>query len=131
MISSVSEARREQALKNLERINERRRTATHCQRGHSNWGIRTEDGRTKRFCIDCKNDRRPKAVVVLGPLGLRAEEIDVLQAAADGLSVAEAAKKLSYCRASICDQRARAFKKLGVNSIAHAIAEGFRHGIIN
>lgn len=118
--------KQEQALKNLAPVIEQRRTATHCQRGHSNWR-RRKNGR--RYCYTCKTLRGRK--VVLGPFGLRPEEINVIQAAADGLTVVEAAKRLHYQRASICDQRARAFKKLGVTTIAHAVAKAFRHGIIN
>lgn len=116
---------------NIEVAAQKRREATHCKRGHSNWGFR-RNGR--RYCKTCKhlhylNNRAPKPAA--GPFGLTEQEIAVVQAAADGLSVPEAAKRLHYCQASICDQRARAFRKLNVVNIAHAVAKGFRYGFIN
>lgn len=110
-----------------------RREATHCKRGHSNWGWRkAEDGiRYRRYCITCKKERYRVGKPLRGPFGLRPEEIAVLQAAADGFSVAQAAERFSYCKASIVDQRARALRKLKVNNATHAVAKALRYGIIN
>lgn len=122
---------REQRLKNLEDVNKRRREATHCKRNHSDWEWFKEKGRLRRRCRICRLERTrlgPKEVP--GPLGLYNDEVKILQAAADGYNVEAAAKKLYFSKASIVAKRMRIFKKLNVSTIEHAVAQGFRNGII-
>jgi DNA-binding NarL/FixJ family response regulator len=65
-----------------------------------------------------------------GPRNLTPAEIQVLQAAADGLTTARTATKLHLAVDTVKDHRARILNALGARSTTHAVAIAMRKGLI-
>jgi DNA-binding CsgD family transcriptional regulator len=57
-------------------------------------------------------------------------EVDVLRAAADGLSAEETAARLVKSKHTVITQRRSLEAKLGARNLAHAIATAFRRQLI-
>ena len=57
-------------------------------------------------------------------------ELDVLRAAADGLSAKETAEKLVKSEHTVIAQRRALTAKLGARNLPHAIALGFRFRVL-
>jgi DNA-binding CsgD family transcriptional regulator len=67
---------------------------------------------------------------VSGPL-LTANELAVLQRAANGETYAVIARELGYAEKSVSKMALRLARKLGANNITHAVLLGCRAGILN
>jgi DNA-binding NarL/FixJ family response regulator len=65
------------------------------------------------------------------PAPLSAREIEVLELMADGLTNIQIAKRLFITPNTSTSHTRNFIAKLGVRCRAHAVASGFRHGIIN
>lgn len=63
-----------------------------------------------------------------GPLSPR--ELEILRHIAQGLSVKQTARALAISAKTVENTRGRLFKKLGVRGCAHAVARGYRLGLI-
>lgn len=62
--------------------------------------------------------------------GLTERQVEVLQAVADGLENPEIGVRLHISPNTVKVHRAKVMARLGVNSAAHAVAAGFRLGLI-
>lgn len=62
---------------------------------------------------------------------LSAHEIEILRLTADGLTARQIAKVLDRAVGTIGNTRSRMFCKLGANCAAHAVAVGYRRGILH
>jgi DNA-binding CsgD family transcriptional regulator len=63
-------------------------------------------------------------------VGLTAREVEVLALTADGLTTEQAGKALFLAENTCKMHRHRLFRKLGAVNAAHAVALGFRAGIL-
>jgi DNA-binding CsgD family transcriptional regulator len=61
---------------------------------------------------------------------LSERELQVLQTAADGLSTDAAGERLGLRRNTVKTHKARIARKLGALNTAHAVAKGFRAGVL-
>lgn len=61
---------------------------------------------------------------------LTTDQLATLQLAADGLIGKEIAKELDLATPSVHDRLAACRKKLGAHNTVHAVAEGFRRGLL-
>ena len=66
-----------------------------------------------------------------GPVGLTEREMQVLRGMSEGKSNAEIGRDLFVSEDTIKTHARRLFRKLGARDRAHAVAEGFRGGIVN
>lgn len=66
----------------------------------------------------------------LGASSLAPREVQVLQRAAEGDTVRDTADMLGTSYWTVQTQRQIILEKLGVGTIAHAVAEGMRAGVI-
>lgn len=119
---------REQSLANIEAIAKKRRSRTHCAKGHNNWFFPSKDGR--RRCRTCYEERMRLGPKLLGPFGLRDIEINILQDMANGLRVDQSAIKHNYSISAIKLLRYRARQKLRARNQYHAITIALREQII-
>jgi len=67
---------------------------------------------------------------VKGSKVMACRQIEVLKLAGRGYSRKEVADKLGYCVATIKRDRAAMVKKLGARNVCHAVALGFKSGIV-
>ena len=65
-----------------------------------------------------------------GPLGLTERELQVLLGMADGKSNAEIGRELFVSEDTVKTHARRLFRKLGARDRAHAVAAGFRAGLV-
>lgn len=65
-----------------------------------------------------------------GPIGLTEREMQVLRGMSEGKSNAEIGRDLFVSEDTIKTHARRLFRKLGARDRAHAVAEGFRGGIV-
>ncbi|ADD40798.1 helix-turn-helix transcriptional regulator [Stackebrandtia nassauensis] len=65
-----------------------------------------------------------------GPVGLTEREMQVLRGMSEGKSNAEIGRDLFVSEDTIKTHARRLFRKLGARDRAHAVAEGFRGGIV-
>lgn len=119
-------------LDNLRKSIEERRNATHCKRGHSEWRSRKGGG---RYCVPCKHERQRisrglKSGRLKHEFGLYAVDIQILELAAQGYTIQQAADKLFYTRQGIAVIRKRAKVKLGTDDFTHAIFLAYAKGVI-
>jgi DNA-binding CsgD family transcriptional regulator len=62
------------------------------------------------------------------PTDLTDRELDVLALVADGFTIEDIARRLRLGESTVKTHLKRAFRRLGVNSRAHAVAVAFRTG---
>lgn len=78
---------------------------------------------------DALADARAVAGALAGG-GISGRQREVLQLVADGLTEEQAARRLGIAHATVKAHKATAFKALQATSAAHAVAIGFRRGLL-
>ena len=67
---------------------------------------------------------------MIEPVPLSARELQILRLLADGLTNQGMAARLRISPGSVNKYRDTLYQKLGVHTAAHAVAVGFRHGVL-
>lgn len=121
-----------QRLAIVDAVAERRRNATHCSKGHSEWRRRSNG---RRFCIRCKLEKQrirrgKKSGRLKYAYGLYKIDIEVTELSARGLSAAQIAMKLHYTKGGIVRARERARHKLGAKDLYETITLVYARGVI-